>query len=408
MRLRKILALSFIFLTKTLFLSAQGYIPDPDSPHLQDIPTPEDSEEEKEQENTEETHSRREKIKTLYNEYVQKSDEVSEKQPITGSQFVGDFITDKLPLKLDLGAEPGEHGSSVFGILQYDWNKKNASRIRLEYNSEKSTEDTTNQLSTENSGSYYDKSDWLNIKKSRQIELDVYPYLHYFGDESIEATSPFIYFGVGAFYLFNWYSQKYAAWFEIENERTMLKIDTDGHYHQFGPIAIGSIKVPFFNIFGLSIEATFSPINRLENISDSKIASYALEEDWQYTMNTDNSQWCSPLLKIDIAIDVFTYFRLRTRFDYVRIYLGNVTGEEGESVSISDVNFLTFNTDNNRQETFKWRFGAEIVFPSSNRTRKKDAHLWAGLYYEHQWDVVTTDSDSNTNHSGKWILCLGT
>ena len=64
--------------------------------------------------------------------------------------------------------------------------------------------------------------------------------------------------------------------------------------------------------------------------------------------------------------------------------------------------------DESREETFQWRYGLEIVFPSSNRTRKKNSHLWAGVYYEHQWDSTTTDGTNNTTHTGKWIFCFGT
>ena len=355
--------------------------------------------------------SKREKIKELYSEYQEKSSEVRKSQRISAFQFVGDFITDKLPLTLDLGAEPGEHGSTVFGALQYDWSQKVASRIRLEYQSLKTSTDASNLFSTtietssgETSAGSDLSGDWITMTKSRQIEVDFYPYLRYFGDADRRAKTPFVYFGLGAFYLFNWYDLNYGGILETTAQRGIFKIDVEGYYHQFGPIAIGSIKVPFLKYFGFSLETTFSPINRVISASDNFSTGYILNtETKSITTNsqsnsTDDAHWCSPLLKVDLAIDVFTYFRLRTRFDFSRIYVG----------SLKEVNLLgSFNTDENRSETYKWRYGAEIVFPSSNRTRKKNSHLWAGVYYEHQWDAVTTNGSTNTTHSGKWIFCFG-
>ncbi len=352
--------------------------------------------------------TKREKIKELYSEYQEKSSEVHKSQRISGFQFVGDFITDKLPLTLDLGAEPGEHGSTIFGVLQYDWSPVRASRIRIEYQSLKTSFDASDRFSTTSTASSEDESpisDWINITKSKQIEVDFYPYLRYFGDADRRAKTPFIYFGLGAFYLFNWYDLSYSGMLQTDIQKGIFKIDIDGHYHQFGPMAIGSIKVPFLKYFGLSLETTFSPINRVISASDNFSTGYILNtETKSITTNsqsnsTDDARWCSPLLKVDLAIDVFTYFRLRTRFDFSRIYVG----------SLKEVNIIgTFNTDENRTETYKWRYGAEIVFPSSNRTRKKNSHLWAGVYYEHQWDSVTTNGNTNTTHSGKWIFCFGT
>ena len=360
---------------------------------------------------------RKEKIKALYNEYQEKSDEVNEKQRISGFQFLGDFITDKLPLTLDLGAEPGEHGSTIFGVLQYDWTPVRASRIRMEYQSLKTSADVTNRFSatfTNKSGETTETeslaTDWLTITKTKQIEVDFYPYLRYFGDESRQAKTPFIYFGLGAFYLYNWYDINYSVWTETETKKGIGNMDVNGDYHQFGPIAIASIKVPFLKYFGLTLETTFSPINRVINSSDVRYTTYSIEntktngsesstgKKTTTSSSTDNSQWCSPLIKIDLAIDVFTYFRLRTRFNYSRVYLGG----------LKEVNFISFATDESREETFQWRYGLEIVFPSSNRTRKKNSHLWAGVYYEHQWDSTTTDGTNNTTHTGKWIFCFGT
>ncbi|MBQ7537994.1 MAG: hypothetical protein IJT42_03390 [Treponema sp.] len=395
---------------------AQDYIPDPDIQieEFKEIDRQRAEEAQKKASESEDSSPQASKkggkIKALYNDFIEKSDEVNEKQKISGSQLVADFITDKLPLTLDFGAEPGEHGSAVFGILQYDWNEKRASRLGVEYSSAKTSQDSTNQYSSDELSKTAKVYDWMSFSKNRQIEIDFYPYIRYFGDDSNEAYSPFIYFGLGAFYSYSWYTRNYSGWIETDTAKVMLKSDIDGHNHQFGPIAIASIKFPFLSIFGLHFQVAVSPINRIVSSADTSASTHSLYlkgSDWvsenaSTSSLVESSQWCSPLMLLDLSVDAFKYFRFRTRFYYNRIYV--------DLGSLSDINAstLTLDDDENKQETYIWRFGGEIVFPSSNRTRKKDSHLWAGFYYEHTWDVTTTGGNSATSHSGKWILCFGT
>lgn len=403
MKVKRLFLILSIFSFIPLSALAQGYIPDPDiqNEEFKEIDRQRAEEEKQKASESEgsspQTSKKGGKIKELYNDFIEKSDEVNEKQKITGSQLVADFITDKLPLTLDLGAEPGEHGSTIFGVFQYDWNEKRASRLRLEYSSLKDSSDSTNWFSL--SEDTYDKTEWFNITKKRGIEIDFYPYLKYYGDDSVDAYSPFFYFGLGAFYAYSWYDITASYWLEKQNERWMIKVDTDADYHQFGPMLIASIKIPFFTYFGAAIELDASPINRLISYSNSRVAYFSNTETPEYYINGDEekSNWCSPTLKLDVALDFLTYFRLRTKFGYSKIYL-----------SLSDIHSDSVDEGENKQETFIWRYGAEIVFPSSNKTRKKDSHLWAGLYYEHGWEKTTTNSTSTTNHSGKWIFCFGT
>ena len=394
---------------------AQDYIPDPDiqNEEFKEIDQQRAEEAQKEaaeSESSPQASKKGGKIKELYNDFIEKSDEVNEKQKISGSQLVADFITDKLPLTLDFGAEPGEHGSAVFGILQYDWNEKRASRLGIEYSSAKTSQDSTNQSSSDELSKTAKVYDWMSFSKNRQIEIDFYPYIRYFGDDSNDAYSPFIYFGLGAFYSYSWYTRNYSGWIETDTAKVMVKSDIDGHNHQFGPIAIASIKFPFLSIFGLHFQVAVSPINRIVSSADTTLSSHRLDlkgsdwvsEDASTSSLVESSQWCSPLMQLDLSIDAFKYFRFRTRFYYNRIYV------DLESLSGINASTLTLDDDENKQETYIWRFGGEIVFPSSNRTRKKDSHLWAGFYYEHTWDVTTTGGNSATSHSGKWILCFGT
>ena len=401
-----ILSIFFFIPLSTL---AQGYIPDPDiqNEEFKEIDR-QRAEEEAEQEELEDAESddsgsqspkKTGRLRSIYNEYKEKSQKVNDNQKITGSQLVADFITDKLPLTLHLGAEPGEHGSALFGVFQYDWNEKRASKLRLEFNTEKDSRDPSNWFDTEDAEKLYDNYEWISITKKKSIEAIFYPYIRYFGDDSDEAYTPFIYFGLGLFYTYSWYDITTSYWLEKGNQRLMMKADLDGHYHNFGPIAIGSIKVPFLSYFGLHVETQVSPINRIITSADTYISYYYVNEDPIYrSIDSDSQNWCSPTIKIDAALDFMTYFRLRAKFGYTRIYVG----------SLSDINYGTYSSDENRNETFVLRYGAEIVFPSSNRTRKKDSHLWAGLYYEHSWEKTTTNSNSTTNHTGKWIFCFGT
>lgn len=349
--------------------------------------------------------TRREKIKNLYKEYKEKSSQVKEEQRISGSQMVADFITDKLPLTLDLGAEPSESGSKIFATLQYDWNARYACRLYLSYQNAKREIDSSRQFFALSGDSLVlGNAQATTLSKAQQFETDLYPFIHYFGDDDRKAKTPFCYFGLGFFYLFYWNSVTAYEWAETATQKTLLNYQSNNHYHQFGPLAIGSIQFPFFKYFAIEMEATFSPINRVESSGTVNIAGYSIDTELNTgdvgynTSDLSKSRWCSPLLKLDLAVEAFTYFRLRTRFSYRRIYLGSLT----------DVNFISFYTDENRQEDFTWRYGMEIVFPSSNRTRKKKSHLWAGVYYEHEWQVTTEDLGDTSNHLGRWVFCFGT
>ncbi len=407
MNLKRLLFILSFFSFLPMLTLAQGYIPDPDI-QMEEFKEIDRQRAEEELENPENSVSDESvpaspkkpgRIRKIYNEYREKSAEINDKQRITGSQLVADFITDKLPLTLDLGAEPGEHGSTVFGVFQYDWNEKRASRLRLEYSSTKDSQEPSSMFDTDSMESEVDNYEWISITKQKSIEADFYPFLRYFGDDSNDAETPFFYFGIGAFYSYTWYDRTISYWLNKDSKSLMVKYDSDGHYHDFGPIAIASIKVPFLSYFGLHLETTISPINRLISTADSKISYYrASAVPIHLTEVTDTQNWCSPTLKIDAAIDCMTYFRVRTKFGYSRIYVGG----------LSDVDYGTYSSDSNRQELFMLRYGAEIVFPSSNRTRKKDSHLWAGLYYEHNWEKITTNLNSTTSHTGKWIFCFGT
>ncbi|MCR4822935.1 MAG: hypothetical protein K5873_08715 [Treponema sp.] len=357
-----------------------------------------------ENENSKKTTSKKEKIRAIYKEYKEKSNSVSEKQRITGSQMIADFITDKLPLTLDLGAEPGEHGSSIFGSLQYNWNKNHASRLYLEYQGEKTSEDINNTFSSETISVSYDDYDWIIMTKQKQIEIDFYPYLRYFGDEDINASTPFFYVGAGAFYAFNWYSTNYSVWWDSSSVSYIGKSSYDGNYHIFGPIFLGSVKIPFFKYFNLTIESFLSPISWLKNNNRGNTYLYyfdKVENSFGTMENSTDSEsyyWSTPTIKLDLSLDILTYFRLRTRASYRRLVIDKLKNTQEGDLSAAEIT----------NQSIDWRVGTEIVFPSSNHTRKKNSHLWAGFYYEHNWTIESNSSSSVSQHSGKWIFCFGT
>ena len=56
--------------------------------------------------------------------------------------------------------------------------------------------------------------------------------------------------------------------------------------------------------------------------------------------------------------------------------------------------------------TITLRYGGELLKPS--KTRRKSAHLWAGVYYEMSWTRVDTRGDSSNDYDSRWVFCFGT
>ena len=82
-------------------------------------------------------NSIKEKVKEItegVQEYNDKKSVEEKDRPVKSLQFLGDFFTDKFPLTLDFGAEPGDKESTIFASLQYDWTERFSSRLRFEYN----------------------------------------------------------------------------------------------------------------------------------------------------------------------------------------------------------------------------------------------------------------------------------
>ncbi len=325
------------------------------------------------------------KVIEIYEEYKEKGAEIREEQRISGVQFVADFITDKLPLTLDLGAEPGQHGSTIFGILQYDWSEKMSSKIRLSYSSQFSE-------NVENGGAGY--------IENREIETIILPYMRYFGDEDKNAKTPFFYVGAGAFYSFDWGKINAFA----VNEKSILSATVDFHYHKFGPEIEGGLKFPIKNAFVLGLEISHRPISLIINSMSVKSSTTSIVENEtapkRELMNLDagSKTWSQPYISQTVFMDFFTYFRLKTVFTYDKVILQQKEQDDSGN----------WTGDDETQESFTWRFGAEIVFPSSNKTRKKNAHLWAGLYYELEWVKNSVNDESKTEKDGKIVFCFGT
>ena len=75
--------------------------------------------------------SGRKKISGIIKDFKEKKEAQEDSRPVQAAQFVGDFLTDKFPLTLDFGAEPGENGSMIFATLEYEWGEHFSSRVRL-------------------------------------------------------------------------------------------------------------------------------------------------------------------------------------------------------------------------------------------------------------------------------------
>ncbi len=332
---------------------------------------------------TEEKPSKIQKAKELYSEYREKSDEVHDSQKISGVQLVADFITDKLPLTLDLGAEPGENGSTIFGILQYDWTEHFSSRIKLEYDSRSTSRKTDSTL----------------IFSSKQIGVTILPYMRYFGDDDNNAKTPLFWVGGGAFYAFNW------GKIDIFQSQTQYFLfgTIDFRYHIFGPVAQGGIKLPLGRAFVLCAEASYRPISRIVQAISLDGYTTGFEEnskeiaDTPFSQASQTSTWSQPYIYQAVMLDIFSYFRIKTSLEYNRLVL-----QQREQNSDG-----TLSGDDETQETLSWRIGTEIVLPSSNKTRKKNSHLWAGVYYESEWQKNTKNDSSNTTRTGKILFCFG-
>ncbi len=320
--------------------------------------------------------SRVDEIKENVQEYNEKKEAQEKERPVNALQFLGDFFTDKLPLTLDFGAEPGENGSMIFASLQYDWGKHFSSRVRFEHSDAKTIEN--NPLG-------YAKNE------TKLYSGTLYPCIWYFGDENIDSMEALWSFGFGFNYRYSRVkSQSFAAlgYYFSNNE-------SQSDFHIIAPVLTASVKKPLGKYFVLGTELTSYPVFFIHmNWKAFANPNYTAPVSYDYTYNI----FSTPGIYQSLWFDILSYLRLKTLFSYSRMDLGFQRSVMSDG-RILEGDFV--------QHELTWRYGFELVLPSSNRTRKKDSHLWAGVYYQHEWKLETFAGQYSTNYAGRWVLCFG-
>ena len=321
----------------------------------------------------------KEKVKEItegVQEYNDKKSVEEKDRPVKSLQFLGDFFTDKFPLTLDFGAEPGDKESTIFASLQYDWTERFSSRLRFEYNGLTKIEDT--------SGGGYTKS----TKKTYGFTL--LPGIWYFGDADVDAKTPLFSLGAGINYSFS----KYKIFSCYPYGSALASADTDTIYHTLSPVLIATVQVPFKNYFVFGAETTLMPIAYLHVNWDMKV-SYAGDSQ-KGKFGAD--MFSTPTVTQIMYLEILKYVRLKTVFKYSRLALDQNHYYSNTGAALSGKYVV---------HSFGFRYGAEFVLPSSNRTRKKNSHLWAGVYYQHTWQLEELADIYSSAYEGRWVICFG-
>lgn len=310
-----------------------------------------------------------------FQEYNEKKETEESDRPVQAAQFLADFLTDKLPLTLDFGAEPGENENTIFASLQYDWTERFSSRLKFEYNALSSVDDYL---------SGYTK----NSKKSYAFTL--LPCIWYFGDADIDSTTPLTSFGFGACYAYS-KADSYACLPQIAS---LLFTDTDTYYHMFLPALVASVQVPFKKYFVFGAETSLLPVAYMHIDWDMKVGYGATVQSGKFAADA----FSTPTVAQTVYLDILRYLRLKAVFKYSRMAISknHYYSSTGAALSGEYV-----------QHAFSLRYGAEFVLPSSNRTRKKSSHLWAGVYYQHEWQMTTLADNYSGESKSRWVLCFG-
>ncbi len=287
--------------------------------------------------------------------------------------FLKDVLDDKYPLRIDFGAEPHRHGSLVFGSIWYDWNNILSSSIRGEYD---------HYMTFLNSGKT------VSTTEVRSVSFTPFPVVLFFGNPDIKAKSVFTEVDIG-FYLSESHSNTNDGSYLNYTESGFQLSETNTRYVMLGPAFNIVVKVPIIKYIDSITEFFFVPAYFLSYNSNSQIDDN-LHSSKSSVTGFDLS---SPYLKYSLCLDFFRYIRIKSQVTYQHINMRQtIYGEE------NDVRY------SNHKLTV--RYGGELLNPS--KTRKKSAHLWAGLYYEMTWEKLYLGSASSNDYTGKWVLCFGT
>lgn len=316
------------------------------------------------------------KAKGLVKEFNEQKEAEQEEGPVNAVQFLGDFLTDRLPLTLDLGAEPGEDGSLVFASLQYDWREHFSSRIRFEYKSAAQTTDIV--------GGYEKLT-------SKSYGAALYPAIWYFGDTDEDSQEALWSLGVGASCSFVRASN--ASCYALSS--SLAYIDVGMKYFVLAPVLTASVKKPLGRFLGAGAEFAIEPVSGIflnmdirSNLTQTNAGAFSYYTESHSAPSFVQSVW----------LDVLKYIRLKGSLRFSRLAL------ESARYDYVGKKFFLYELLNNEIEA---RGGVELVLPTTNKSRKKDSHLWAGVYYQHTWTVQEALGQSSASDKGKWVICFG-
>ncbi len=332
----------------------------------------------------------------FFNLYAQ--EEPKQEEPkFNAIYFLRDLLDDKYPVRIDFGAEPHRHGSMVFASVDYDWSDGFAQRFRIEYDHYTTSTTTTSSLAKE---------------EVRSITVTPFPLVLFYGDSSIDAKSRFTQFQIGIYYRYSVLKGDTGAFFSLENNtdtRSFFQLDSDvtsetisgfllngsiQKYHIIGPALGYSLNVPLHKYISATFEGFFVPAFIVSMQVDSDTTYYLNEGQTVYSDgSTEYRSLSFPLVQQTIAIDFFRYVRLKALMSYQHLDLRAIGSGDDDIESYS-------------LHTITLRYGGEILKPSKN-TRKKSAHLWAGLYYEMSWNKSYIQDYYTSEYTGKWVLCFG-
>ena len=331
------------------------------------------------------------------NELFSENTTKEEKEWLRPIIFIRDILDDKYPFRIDFGAEPHRHGSLVFGAVDYDWSDNFSQRIRFEYDHY--------STSTNSSGS-------LSNQEVLSVTVTQFPIVFFFGNSNVNALSRFAQLNIGLYISYSKTFTDTGAFFSFENteeNRDFFDFDTDFSQDTFisgffitnstqiykiiGPAFGYSINIPFHKYVSATIEGFFVPAF-LVTMSTESDNTYYFDSTIKTTSNSVDFRSLSyPIARQTLGLDFFRYIRLKAQMTYQHLDL--------RAITIGDVAI-----ENYSLHTITLRYGGELLNPP--KTRKKSAHLWAGLYYEMNWNKSYLQDLSLTEYTGKWILCFGT
>ena len=320
--------------------------------------------------------SGRKKISGIIKDFKEKKEAQEDSRPVQAAQFVGDFLTDKFPLTLDFGAEPGENGSMIFATLEYEWGEHFSSRVRFEY---------TSLNTIDNNPLGYSQT------KSKEYGGMLLPCIWYFGDDDVDSMEALWSLGLGVSYSYsNETTESFAA---LESFYT--RNESKSKRHIVSPVLTASVKKPLGKYFAFGSEMMALPFFFI-HLNWSAVARPNFMAPVSYDEVYDI--FSEPGIRQSVWFDILRYVRVKTVFGYSRMALGRqrAVSDDGRVIEGDYV-----------QHAIMWRYGLELVLPSSNRTRKKNSHLWAGVYYQHDWKLTEFADDYSSDYKGRWILCFG-